>query len=110
MPKLARNPISPNISGTWALTFETRQGERTNELTIVQEGKTATATGERGKVKMQVVKDKISWSNTRYIPRGEVTINFNGKILDEENMKGTMSASRGQGAGRTLNWTAVRVK
>ncbi|MEM9261322.1 MAG: hypothetical protein AAGA62_16900, partial [Bacteroidota bacterium] len=99
-----------SITGTWSFTFETSQGSRTNKITIVQKGKKAIATNERGEFTMRIAKNKINWSNTRITPRGEVTINFNGRIVNQENMEGTMSASRGQGPGRQLNWTAVRLR
>ena len=98
-----------DVSGTWEMTTQSpRGGERTSEISIVQDGNKITVTmpGMRGgdpiTAEGTIDGDKIQWSVTRETPRGTFTMTYTGTV-DGDTMKGTVD--RG---GRTAEWTAKK--
>jgi len=97
-----------NVSGDWTFTITTPQGERTNDLTFVQNGEKLTVTmkSSRGEVTGEgtVKGNDIEWSITRDTPRGQFTMTYKGKIQDENTITGEVE----MGNFGTANWKAVR--
>ncbi len=97
-----------DVSGTWEMTTQSQRGERTTEITIVQEGGKITVTmpGMRGgdpiTAEGTIDGDKIQWSVTRETQRGTFTMTYAGTVTGDT-MKGTVD--RG---GNTSEWTAKR--
>jgi len=97
-----------NVAGKWELSMEGRQGPVTQELTIEQTGEKIKGTlkGPRGESAFEgKVKGKeVTWSVKRETPRGEMVIEYSGKV-DGDTMKGTMG-----GGQFTREWTAKKMK
>ncbi len=97
-----------DVSGTWELTSQSPRGERTSEITIVQDGNKITVTmpGMRGgdpiTAEGTIDGDQIQWSVTRETPRGTFTMTYAGTV-EGDTMKGTVD--RG---GRTSEWAAKK--
>lgn len=96
-----------DVSGTWEMTSEGRQGPMTNEITFVQDGDKITVTmpGRQGAEMTgegTVDGNKIQWSITRETPRGEFTMTYEGTV-DGDAMSGTM-----QVMDREMEWTAKK--
>ena len=99
-----------NVSGKWNVTMKTPRGERTSEMTFLQEGEKLTVTsknrrGEEVKSSGTVKGTEISWTTTFETPRGEMTVKHTGKIEGD-----TMSGTADMGGGRTGEWKAEKVK
>lgn len=81
-----------NVTGDWTFTITTPQGERTNDITFVQEGEKLKVTmkSPRGEVTGEgtVKGSDIEWSITRDTPRGQFTMTYKGKIQDENTITG----------------------
>jgi hypothetical protein len=97
-----------DVSGDWTFTMTTPRGERTSDVTFVQDGETLTVTmkSERGdSTGAGTVKGQdIEWTVTRQTPRGEMTVTYKGKIADEN----TMSGEAQMGDFGAMAWKAVR--
>jgi len=97
-----------NVTGDWTFTITTPQGERTNDITFVQNGEKLTVTmkSPRGEVTGEgtVKGNDIEWSITRDTPRGQFTITYKGKIQDENTITGEVE----MGNFGTASWKAVR--
>jgi len=97
-----------DVSGTWELTSEGRQGPMTREITIVQDGNNIKVTmpGFRGGDPMvaegTVDGNNIEWTVTRETPRGEFTMVYKGTV-DGDSMSGTMTVM-----DREMEWTATK--
>jgi D-glucosaminate-6-phosphate ammonia-lyase len=100
-----------NVTGDWELTTTSqRGGERTQTITLKQEGEklTVTMTGRQGeemKAEGTVKGNDIEWSITRSTPRGEFTITYKGKIEGD-----TMSGQVQMGDFGSSDWKAARKK
>jgi hypothetical protein len=107
----ARAPAADvNVSGKWNVTTKTPRGERTSEMTFLQEGEKLAVTsknrrGEEVKSSGTVKGNEISWTTTFQSPRGEMTIKRVGKVEGD-----TMSGTIDMGEGRTGEWKAEKVK
>ena len=97
-----------NVGGDWTLTMTTPRGERTNDVTFVQDGETLTVTmkSERGEsTGAGTLKGQdIEWTVTRQTPRGEFTVTYKGKIADEN----TMGGEAQMGDFGAMQWKATR--
>jgi hypothetical protein len=97
-----------DVSGTWELTSEGRQGQMTREITIEQDGNSIKVTmpGFRGGDPMvaegTVDGNNIEWTVTRETPRGEFTMVYKGTV-DGDTMSGTVSVM-----DREMEWTAKK--
>jgi hypothetical protein len=97
-----------DVSGTWEMTSEGRQGPRTTEITIEQDGNNIKVTmpGFRGGdpivAEGTVDGNNIEWSVTRETPRGEFTMTYKGTV-DGDTMSGTMNVM-----DRESEWTAKK--
>jgi hypothetical protein len=97
-----------NVSGDWTFTMTTPRGERTNDVTFVQDGEKLTVTmkSERGDSTGEgtLKGQDIEWTVTRQTPRGEMTVTYKGKIADENTMEGEAQ----MGDFGTMQWKATR--
>jgi hypothetical protein len=105
---LAAAQAQVKVSGEWAFTMTTPRGDRTMDVTFVQEGEKLTVTmkSERGESTGQgtIKGQDIEWTVTRQTPRGEFTINYKGKVTDEN----TMSGEAVMGDMGSMAWKATR--
>ncbi len=103
----AKAQAAVNVSGDWTFTMTTPRGERTMDVTFAQDGEKLTVTmkGQRGETKGEgtVKGDEIQWTITRQTERGEFTMNYKGKIADENTMSGEAESQMG-----TMAWKAAR--
>jgi hypothetical protein len=97
-----------NVTGEWTFTITTPRGERTSDVSFVQEGEKLKVTmqGPRGEVTGEgtVKGSDIEWSVTRDTPQGQFTITYKGKIQDENNITGEVE----MGNFGTATWKATR--
>ena len=97
-----------DVSGTWEMTTQGRQGEMTRDITITQDGDKITVTmpGFRGGDPLvgegKVDGNKIEWTIVRETPRGEMSMTYKGTV-DGNTMKGTFTAM-----DREMEWTAKK--
>lgn len=97
-----------DVSGTWEITSEGRQGPMTRDITIEQDGNNIKVTmpGFRGGDPMvaegTVDGNNIEWSVTRETQRGDFTMVYKG-VVDGDTMSGTMSVM-----DREMEWTAKK--
>jgi ABC-type Na+ efflux pump permease subunit len=99
-----------NVSGKWTVTTKTARGERTSEMTFLQEGEKLTVTsknrrGEEVKSSGTVKEAEIAWTTTFQTPQGEMTVKHAGKVEGD-----TMTGTIDMGGGRTGEWKAEKVK
>jgi hypothetical protein len=99
-----------NVSGKWTVTTKTTRGERTNDMTFLQEGEKLTVTsknrrGEEVKSSGSVKGTEIAWTTTFQTPQGEMTVKHAGKVEGD-----TMTGTIDMGGGRTGEWKAEKVK
>ncbi|OGD26013.1 MAG: hypothetical protein A2Y56_11005 [Candidatus Aminicenantes bacterium RBG_13_63_10] len=96
-----------NVAGSWDITVTSPRGERTNTMTIVQDGEkiTVTMTSQRGESTGEgtVKGNVIEWSVTRSTPRGEFTVVYKGTVEG-----GTMSGQAQMGDFGSMDWKAVK--
>ena len=98
-----------DVSGTWEMTSQGRQGERTSEITIVQDGENIKVTmpGFRGGDPMvaegTIKGNAIEWSVTRESPQGEFTITYTGTVEGD-----SMSGQADFAGRRTSDWSAKK--
>lgn len=109
---LGLSAAAADVSGTWEMTSRGPRGERTMDITIVQEGDKITVTmpGRQGNEMTgegMVQGNAIEWSITRETPRGEFTMIYKGTV-DGDSMSGTMEISGGMGGRGGMEWTAVK--
>jgi hypothetical protein len=97
-----------DVSGTWEMTREGRQGPMTSDITIEQDGSKIKVTmpGFRGGDPMTaegtIEGNAIQWSLTRETQRGEFTMEYKGTV-DGDSMSGTMTVM-----DRESEWTAKK--
>ncbi len=102
--------LQANVAGEWEMTSEGRQGPRTTNIKIEQDGEKITVTmpGMRGggeiKAEGTIKGNDIEWSITRPGREGgEFTITYKGKV--EGN---TMSGTVQMGDFGSREWTAKK--
>lgn len=101
--------LQANVAGEWEMTSEGRQGPRTTNIKIEQDGEKITVTmpGMRGggeiKAEGTIKGNDIEWSITRSTQRGEFTIIYKGTV--EGN---TMSGTVQMGDFGSREWTAKK--
>ncbi len=101
--------LQANVAGEWEMTSEGRQGPRTTNIKIEQDGEKITVTmpGMRGggeiKAEGTIKGNDIEWSITRQTQRGDMTISYKGKV--EGN---TMSGTVQMGDFGSREWTAKK--
>ncbi len=100
-----------DLSGMWALTVQSDQGDQPLPITIVQDGEKLTATGEvpdLGPIEMTGTIDgsTVQFEWDLYIEGMELNITFTGTVADDGTMSG-MADFGGFGGG---GWTAKRVE
>ncbi len=105
---LAAAQAKVNVSGEWAFTMTTPRGDRTSDVTFAVDGEKLTVTikSERGESTGQgtIKGQDIEWTVTRQTPRGEFTVNYKGKVTDEN----TMSGEAVMGDMGAMQWKATR--
>ena len=108
--------LGVDVSGDWEITSEGRQGPRTQDAHIEQDGEKLTVTmqggmGRRGgqggggeiTAEGTITGNKVEWSFTRSTPRGDFTTKYTGTV--EGN---TMSGEVDRGERGTAPWSAKR--
>ncbi len=100
--------LAADISGTWAMTITTQQGEMESEMSIEQDGEKITVTMEGFQGDEMVgegtFKDnKAEWSVTISTPNGDFTISYTGTLEDD-----TLSGEAELGDYGTMEWTAKK--
>jgi len=98
------------LAGKWQITMQSPMGERTNEMTIVQDGEKLEVIilSPRGEQKyLGTIKGTdVTWSGKRQNQMGmEILVTFKGKI-ENDLLKGTVQ----MGDRGTFEWSAVRPK
>ena len=106
---LAADDQPANVTGTWNLTFEGRNGTVTQTLQLTQDaaGKlTGTLTSQRGDspVEGAVTGSAIDFTVKRSTPNGDFTIEYTGTVSGDS-MKGSFKMG-----DNTRDWTATRQK
>ncbi len=106
---LAADDQPANVTGTWNLTFEGRNGTVTQTLQLTQDaaGKlTGTLTSQRGDspVEGAVTGNAIDFTVKRSTPNGDFTIEYTGTVSGDS-MKGSFKMG-----DNTRDWTATRQK
>ncbi|MDW7761215.1 MAG: hypothetical protein SCM96_11345 [Acidobacteriota bacterium] len=106
---LSLSAWAADVSGTWAMTSQGRQGEMTRDITIAQDGNKITVTmppGPRGGDPMvgegTIDGDAIQWTINRETPRGQMTMVYKGTV-DGDTMKGTVTVMDNE-----MEWTAKK--
>lgn len=111
-----------DISGAWEITTVTQRGEMKSDVTFVQDGEKLTVTlvsmrqgsPVESKGEGTIKGADVEWKITRQTQRGEFTTTYKGKIVDDNNMAGTMEMGGGMGMGgggtppEPPAWKAVR--
>lgn len=96
-----------NVSGEWDFTMTTPRGEMKATAKFVQEGEkiTVTVISRRGEStgKGTIKGAEIEWTITRKTQRGEMTIDYKGKV--EGN---TMKGEAQMGDAGTSEWKATK--
>jgi hypothetical protein len=97
------------ISGAWAMTVQTPQGDMPSDATFTQDkevlkvsmaGPQGTMSGE-GTIK----EGAVQWTMTINTPQGDFTLSFTGKVTGD-----TMSGEVQLGDFGTATWSAKRTK
>ncbi|MGB2908042.1 MAG: hypothetical protein WBB73_13130 [Candidatus Aminicenantaceae bacterium] len=96
-----------DVSGTWEMTREGRDGPMTSDFTIKQDGSKITVTmpGRQGGEMVgegTIDGNAIQWTITRETQRGEMVMEYKGTV-DGDSMSGTMSVM-----DRESEWTAKK--
>jgi len=96
-----------DVGGDWELTMVTQRGERTQDVTFVQDGEKLSVTmkSQRGEStgKGTIKDNKIEWSITRSTPRGDMTMTFTGTVEGD-----TMSGAVEIGDFGSAEWKATK--
>jgi uncharacterized protein (DUF58 family) len=98
------------LAGNWKITMQGPRGERTSDMTIVQDGEKLEVTilAPRGEQKFQgsIQGADIAWTGKRQTPNGmEIVVTYKGKV-ENDLLKGTVQ----MGERGSFTWSAVRVK
>jgi len=105
---LALNAAAADVSGVWELTLTTPRGERTMDVTFVQDGENITVTmpgmrGDETEGQGTIQGDAIEWTITRSTPQGEFTVTYTGTVEGD-----TMSGQAVMGERGSFEWTAKK--
>ena len=100
--------FAADISGTWAMTVQTPQGDWPSEISIEQDGEKIKVTMEGFQGDEMVgegtfKENKAEWSVTVSTPQGDFTITYTGTL--EEN---TLSGEAEMGDYGSMDWTAKK--
>jgi hypothetical protein len=101
--------LQTNVAGDWEMTSQGRQGPRTTNFHIEQDGEKITVTmpGMRGggeiKAEGTIKGNDIQWTISRSTPRGDMTITYKGKV-EGDTMKGEVQ----MGDFGSREWTAKK--
>ena len=98
------------VSGKWKMTTKTQRGERSYEMSLVQDGEKLTVQSKDREGKDvtsegTVKGNEIRWTTKRTTPMGELLISYTGKV-DGKSMSGASDA----GNGRTGEWKAEKIE
>jgi hypothetical protein len=101
-----------DVSGTWEVTSQGRQGEMTRELTIEQDGDKITVKmpgfqGDEMEGEGTVTDNKIEFTFNLSTPRGDFTLTYKGTIGAEGD---TMSGEIEMGDFGSREWSAKKIK
>ncbi len=105
-----------SITGTWEMTYTTQRGERKMDVTFTQTGENLAVSmmmpqrqGDPVEVKGTgtIKGSDIEFKITRQTQRGEMTTEYKGKLVDDNNMTGTFEMNMG-GNAQTIEWKTVR--
>jgi len=96
-----------DVSGTWEMTREGRDGPMTSDFTIEQDGSKIKVTmpGRQGNEMVgegTIEGNAIQWTITRETQRGEFVMEYKGTV-DGDSMSGTMNVM-----DREIEWTAKK--
>lgn len=112
-----------DISGKWNISVQMaghggeggerpagRRGPGAFQFEFIQEGEKLTVLtndrdGNEIKTEGTIEGDEIKWELERETPMGKMTLKYDGKIIDEDNMEGEVQF----GEFRTAKWIARRV-
>jgi len=106
-----------NVTGTWDYTMVTQRGEQKSTLVFAQDGEkltvTMTSMGRDGnpvetKGDGTLKGSDIEFKITRTTQRGDMTMVYKGTVVDDNNMKGTMTGGMAREGAPIPEWTAVR--
>ncbi len=100
--------LGVDVSGDWEITSEGRQGTRTQDARIEQDGEKITVTmqGFRGNEMTgegTIKGNEIEWSFNFSTQRGDMTITYKGKVEGD-----TMSGTVQMGNFGSREWTAKK--
>jgi len=101
--------LQVNVTGDWEMTSEGRQGPRTTNIHIEQDGEKITVTmpGMRGggevKAEGTIKGNEIEWTVNFSTQRGDMTIIYKGKV-EGDTMKGEVQ----MGDFGSREWTAKK--
>ncbi len=98
------------LTGNWKITMQSPMGERTSDMTIVQDGEKLDVViiSPRCEQKYQgsIQGADVTWSGKRQTPNGmEIVVTYTGKV-ENDILKGTVQ----MGERGSFAWSAVRVK
>jgi len=107
-----------SISGTWEMTYTTQRGERKQDITFKQTGEALEVTmimaprgGQGDPIEVKgtgtIKGSDFSFKITRQTQRGEMTTEYKGKLVDDNNMTGSFEMNMG-GNAQTIEWKAAR--
>ena len=105
-----------SVTGTWEMSYTTQRGERKMDVTFTQTGENLAVSvmmpqreGDPIEVKGTgtIKGSEIIFKITRTTQRGEMTTEYKGKLVDDNNMTGTFEMNMG-GNASTIEWKAVR--
>lgn len=97
------------IAGTWLMTLSTPRGKRETKLTIQLTNATnALGKDKQGEFPIRIDGENIRFSRTLSARGNNIAVDFVGKIKSLDNLTGTMKMKTGPGAGREMDWFAVR--
>ena len=102
-------PKDTGISGAWAMTVQTQQGDMPSDVTFTQDKETlkVSMVGPQGTISGEgKIKDgAVQWTMTINTPQGDFTLSFTGKVNGD-----TMSGEVQLGDFGTATWSAKRNK
>ena len=98
-----------DVSGTWEMTREGRDGPMTSDFTIEQDGSKIKVTmpGRQGGEMVgegTIEGNTLQWTITRETQRGEFVMEYKGTV-DGDSMSGTMIIVQ---MDREMEWTAKK--
>jgi hypothetical protein len=102
-------PKDTGISGAWAMTVQTPQGDMPSDATFTQDKESlkVSMTGSQGTISGEgtIKEGSVQWTMTINTPQGDFTLSFTGKVNGD-----TMSGEVQLGDFGTATWSAKRNK